>query len=209
METWGVHIIGKVHSSFFRVLCFVHCLSHSHLYPVLVSGVESPDMKLGRKYLASFQKLIRVSGQPVISLYFCQLRIWSAYIPGKKISNWSDILAFILFDWFLKNQLTNQPTNSNNKGAAQREGVCVWERVSKCVCGWMNECALHGKGTWCLLVLVVVELFCSMDGRVSDSMDSHVSDRLQWLSGFCEPLLPHYKWHTGLKNVWHDHRLIL
>ena len=74
-EMWGVHIIDKVHSSFFRVLCFVHCLSHSHLYPVLVSGVKSPDMKLGRKYLAPFQKLIRVSGQPVISLYFCRLRI--------------------------------------------------------------------------------------------------------------------------------------
>lgn len=44
-----------------------------------------------------------------------------------------------------------------------------------------------GKGAWCLLVLVVEELFCSMDshvsdsmdGHVSDSMDSHVSDRLQ------------------------------
>lgn len=144
METWGVHIIDKVHSSFLRVLCFVHCLSYSHLYPVLVSGVESPDMKLGRKYLAPFQKLIRVSGQPVISRYFCQLRIWSAYIPGKKNQQLVRHIGSY-FVWLVLEKPADQPANKQQQQRCSTEGGCV--RVSKCVCGWMNECALHGEGS--------------------------------------------------------------
>ena len=67
--------------------------------------------------------------------------------------------------------------------------ACVCVCVRACVCAY--ACVLDGEGSWVFAstALTVVQ------------MAIYLTSYNDCLTGFCEPLLPLYRCHTGLKNV--------
>ena len=101
-----------------------------------------------------------------------------------KISNQSDVLAVILFDWF---QNKNKQNNCSLVRECAHARMCVYVCVCVCICSRLGR----GMGV------------CKYSSS-SSSMAGHASDQLHlgdYLTGFCEPLSPLYRCHTSFKTV--------
>ena len=69
--------------------------------------------------------------------------------------------------------------------------ICVYVCVRACVCVCAHACVLDGEVSWVFAstALTVVQMAMCL------------TSYNDCLTGFCEPLLPLYRCHTGLKNV--------
>ena len=148
------------------------------------------------------QQLVRHTGY-----YF----VWSWF------SSWSDIQAIILFDQYSE-------TQCGWDSAYMCMCVCMCVCVCACVCVCVCVCVLDRKESKVVTnrALVVAQTaaylttyidcltsFCEpKESKVVTSRALVVAQTAAYLTtysgcltSFCEPLSPHYRCHTGLKNV--------
>ena len=129
----------------------------------------------------------------------------------QKISIWSDVVAVILFDRFSKKQSNPPPPPKNQYIMCHVLCVCVvfvvvlfFQLYAFIILRAHHD---HNNIAPCGIIKVFWIVLDREGSQVvfDSSISGCVSDQLQSLTGFCQPLSPPYRCHSSLKNTWFDH----